>query len=221
MPSITCVADPRPPDPAPRTPDPDPRTPDPTLPRPLFHIVLHEPEIPNNTGNIGRTCIATGCALHLVHPLGFDTSEKALRRAGLDYWPRLGVIEHLHWGAYLGWSGSGVPEHGCAADGKAVARSVTPRRWFFTTKASRTVWDADLRPGDHLVFGKETRGLPDELLREHGDSMLSLPMVQGERSLNLATAVCAVVYEGLRQCRARGEITLGENARIERVDGIT
>jgi len=159
--------------------------------------VLHEPEIPNNTGNIGRSCIATGCALHLVRPLGFDTSEKALRRAGLDYWPRLAVTEHADWPAYLGAFPEGTP------------------RWYFTTKSSRPLWSADLRPGDHLVFGKETAGLPDDLLRAHPDRLLTLPMAPGERSLNLATAVCAAVYEGLRQCVARGDVTLGTAARIQ------
>ncbi len=177
---------------------------------PLFHVVLHEPEIPNNTGNIGRTCIATGCALHLVRPLGFDTSEKALRRAGLDYWPRLGVIEHENWPAYLS-----VPSRGVAAGANLDAPPANAaRRWFFTTKAARTVWDADLRPGDHLVFGKETRGLPSDILAANTDRLLVLPMVANERSLNLATAVCAVIYEGLRQCVARGELRLDQAGRI-------
>lgn len=183
--------------------------------RPLFHVVLHEPEIPNNTGNIGRTCIATGCSLHLVKPLGFDTSEKALRRAGLDYWPRLGVIEHENWGAYLGWKDGAGGEHDLAADGRVVAHA-PPRRWYFSTKSTRTLWDAEFCPGDHLVFGKETRGLPDELLHDNAEQALALPMIAGERSLNLATAVCAAIYEGMRQCHARGEIQLGTDARITR-----
>ncbi|MCA9281761.1 MAG: tRNA (cytidine(34)-2'-O)-methyltransferase [Phycisphaeraceae bacterium] len=162
---------------------------------PLFHIVLHEPEIPNNTGNIGRTCIATGCALHLIHPLGFDTSVKALRRAGLDYWPRLAPTEHADWHAYS-------RAHPAA------------RRWCFTTKASRPFWDADLKPGDHLVFGKETAGLPADILAAHADTLITLPMVPGERSLNLATAVCAAIYEGVRQSVARGDITLDSAGRI-------
>lgn len=164
--------------------------------RPYFHVVLHEPEIPNNTGNIGRTCVATGCGLHLIHPLAFDTSERACRRAGLDYWPRLGVREHGSWEAY---------QH-----------TESPERlWILTTKASRTVFDADLRPGDHLVFGKESAGLPPSILIEHARRALCLPMIAGERSLNLATAVCAVVYEGLRQMIARGDIPLGVNGRID------
>jgi tRNA (cytidine/uridine-2'-O-)-methyltransferase len=164
---------------------------------PWLDIVLHEPEIPNNTGNIGRTCIATGCSLHLVHPLGFFTDEKACRRAGLDYWPRLRPTEHASWSAYLG----SLP-------------APRPRHWFFTTKTARPVWEIDLRPGDRLVFGKETAGLPEEILREHPSELATLPMVPGERSLNLATAVCAAVYEALRQMRSRGDLTVDDEGRL-------
>jgi tRNA (cytidine/uridine-2'-O-)-methyltransferase len=160
----------------------------------LFHVVLHEPEIPNNTGNIGRTCVALGAALHLIHPLGFDTSEKACRRAGLDYWPRLDVRDHKSWEDYL------------AAERPA-------RLWLLSTKATRPVFDADLRRGDHLIFGKETAGLPARILGQYPDRALYLPMVPGERSLNLATAVCAVAYEGVRQLLARGELAL-ETGRL-------
>ncbi len=166
-------------------------------PTPLFHVVLHQPEIPNNTGNIGRTCVATGCSLHLIKPLGFDTSEKACRRAGLDYWPRLGVREHDSWDDYL-------------------ASAANARIWLFTTKTSRTLFDADLRSGDSLVFGSETRGLPEHILTRHKDRLLTLPMASGERSLNVATAVCAVVYEGVRQALQRGEIGLDPAGRISR-----
>ncbi len=165
--------------------------------RPIFHVVLHEPEIPNNTGNIGRTCIATGCALHLIRPLGFETSVKALRRAGLDYWPRLAPSEHDSWSDY--------------------ARAHNPERlWVFTTRSTRPYWDADFRPGDHLLFGKETAGLPGAILEQYGDRLVTLPMVEGERSLNLATVVCAAVYEGLRQCVARGDAGIDESGRFFR-----
>lgn len=147
---------------------------------PLLHVVLHEPEIPNNTGNIGRTCVALDCALHLIHPLGFDLDEKACRRAGLDYWPRLDVREHGSLGHYL-------ETHADA------------RLWVLSTKGTRPVWDARFEPGDHLLFGKETRGLPDEVLDRFADRLVTLPMVPAERSLNLATAVCAVAYEAVRQ----------------------
>lgn len=156
---------------------------------PLFHIVLYQPEIPNNTGNIGRTCVATGCALHLVHPIGFDTSEKACRRAGLDYWARLNVREHASWEKY------GTDENPAS-------------RWYFTTKTSRLLFDAEFRAGDHLVFGPETRGLPESMLEANAGRCLTLPMMADERSLNLATAVCAAVYEGVRQLLARGDIAV-------------
>ena len=171
---------------------------------PLFHIVLHEPEIPNNTGNIGRTCVASGCALHLIRPLGFDTSEHALRRAGLDYWRRLAPTEHQNWDAWVRYRDA-LP-----GDSDAPRPSAS---WVFTTKSSRPVWDADLRPGDALVFGKETAGLPNEIIDDAGERALCFPMLAGERSLNLATAVCAAVIEGVRQCVARGDIALDAHAR--------
>lgn len=167
---------------------------------PLLHVVLHEPEIPNNTGNIGRTCVALHCAMHLIHPLGFDIDEKACRRAGLDYWPRLDLREHDSLGAYL--------------DTHADARL-----WVLSTKATRPVWGADFRPGDHLLFGKETRGLPGEVLDRFGDRLLTLPMVRTERSLNLATAVCAVAYEAVRQLVGAGEVGLDERGCLETGSG--
>lgn len=174
-----------------------------TMADPLFHIVMLEPEIPNNTGNIGRTCIAAGCALHLVRPLGFDTGEKALRRAGLDYWPRLGVVEHDDWGAFLKWWAGGPGKGGAGM-------------WLTSGKRGRAVWDAELRRGDAIVFGRETSGLPEEMLERQAGRVVTLPMTPGERGLNVATAVCAVVYEGMRQCAARGEVALDEAGRLMR-----
>ncbi|MBL8764708.1 MAG: tRNA (cytidine(34)-2'-O)-methyltransferase [Phycisphaerae bacterium] len=165
------------------------------MPRPFFHVVLHEPEIPNNTGNIGRTCIACGCALHLIRPLGFDTDEKACRRAGLDYWPRLRPVEHASFDAYLA---------------AAAPASV----WLFSTRARAPLWNAPFRPGDHLVFGKETAGLPDPILDRYPERRLLLPMVPGERSLNLATAVCAAVYEGLRRLVSSGIAGVTPDGRL-------
>ena len=163
---------------------------------PLFNVVLVRPQIPNNTGNIGRTCVATASSLHLIHPLAFDTSEKACRRAGLDYWPRLLVQEHPSWEQFL-----------------ATARPAP--LWLFSTKGSRPVYDAPLSPGDWLVFGNETEGLPLDLLQAHPGRVLTLPMVPAERSLNLATAVCAVVYEGVRQALTRGELRLDDQGRLD------
>lgn len=164
----------------------------------MFEVVLHEPEIPNNTGNIGRTCVATGCGLRLIEPIGFDLSEKACRRAGLDYWPRLGVRTH---GTFHEYTHS-TPE----AEG---------RRWYFSGRAGRLAFEAEFRPGDHMVFGKESVGLPGEILQREPDRVLRLPMAAGERSLNVATVVCTAVYEGLRQCHARGEIAFDDDMRFD------
>ena len=152
---------------------------------PAFHIVLLNPQIPNNTGNIGRTAAAAGCRLHVIHPLGFDMSEKARRRAGLDYWELVDCREHQSWEAFL------------AAE--------QPRRlWLYTTKSSRPHWNAALRRGDYLLFGRETAGLPawthEWVESTFGpEHRITLPMQNGARSLNLATAVAVAVYEGLRQ----------------------
>lgn len=169
---------------------------DPTVPPPLFNIVLHQPQIPNNTGNIGRTAVATGCGLHLIRPLAFDTSEKACRRAGLDYWPRLAPREHDSLDEYL---------HDAGPDA---------RLWFFTTRTERAVHDVDLFPGDHLIFGSETSGLPTEVLDRFPHRAVRLPLMAGERSLNLATAVCAAVYLGLDQMIRRGQRCIGPGATI-------
>ncbi len=149
---------------------------------PALHIVLVEPEIPPNTGNIGRLCVATGARLHLVKPLGFSLEEKALRRAGLDYW------QHLDWRLW-----ENLAQLRAAAAPHA-------RFFFLSTKAQRLYWEAAFQPGDHLVFGRETKGLPESLLAEAGpDACLRLPMAPPARSLNLATAVGAVLYEAVRQ----------------------
>ncbi|MCH8314620.1 MAG: tRNA (cytidine(34)-2'-O)-methyltransferase [Planctomycetes bacterium] len=157
------------------------------MPDPRFHIVLLNPEIPNNTGNIGRTAAATGCRLHIVHPIGFDMSLKARRRAGLDYWHLVDCREHESWSTFLD--------------------AEQPQRvWLYTTKTSRPHWEASFELGDYLLFGKETAGAPpnvhDWVTSTFGeDHRITLPMVDdpAARSLNLATAVCAAVYEGLRQ----------------------
>ncbi|MCC5786334.1 MAG: tRNA (cytidine(34)-2'-O)-methyltransferase [Phycisphaerales bacterium] len=164
---------------------------------PLAHVVLHRPEIPNNTGNIGRTCVALGAALHLIRPIGFDLSEKACRRAGLDYWPRLRLSDYAGWDWY-----------------RAAWRGVTP--WLLTTRASRTVFEAEFRPGDHFVFGSETLGLPPEILDAFPDRTLALPMVREERSLNLATAVTPVLYEVVRQMICSGAIRIDPSGRLIR-----
>ncbi len=152
----------------------------------MFHVVLYQPEIPPNTGNIGRLCLATGCRLHLVRPLGFQLDDKSLRRAGLDYWQHLDVQL---------WD---------SLDAVLTAAAPSARIYYLTTKTDRPHWDARFCEGDYLVFGPETRGLPDEILAAHAETCLTLPMANpGDhvRSLNLATAAAAVVYEALRQTR--------------------
>lgn len=146
----------------------------------MFHVVLVQPEIPQNTGNIARTCAATGCALHLVRPLGFEISDKYLRRAGLDYWHLVNVEVHESLEAFL-------------------AQYPAARLHLFTTKAKRTYTQAQYREGDFLVFGRETRGLDEEFLVQHPEECVRIPMREEARSLNLSNSVAIAVYEALRQ----------------------
>jgi tRNA (cytidine/uridine-2'-O-)-methyltransferase len=147
----------------------------------MLHAVLIEPEIPPNTGNIGRLCLATASHLHLVKPLGFSIDDKALRRAGLDYWADVQVTV---WNTF------------------AELQSAHPhaRFWYLTTKSKRPYWDITFQDGDFLVFGRETKGLPKPLLDANPNSTLTIPMVDDStRSLNLATAAGIVLYEAVRQ----------------------
>jgi tRNA (cytidine/uridine-2'-O-)-methyltransferase len=150
------------------------------MPDPPLHIVLYQPEIPQNTGNIGRTCVAIGARLWLIRPLGFRVDDKSLRRAGMDYW------QHLDWEVV------------------DSLRDVTASRpdaqlWCLTKTATRLVWDATFRRGDILLFGSESRGLPAAILHEQPSRNLKLPMSELVRSLNLASTVNTVAYEAVRQ----------------------
>ncbi len=147
----------------------------------MFHVVLIEPEIPPNTGNIGRLCLATGAHLHLVKPLGFSLGDRELKRAGLDYWKDVRVTV---WESFAELQ---------------AARSPEARFFFLTTKTERAYWDARFQDGDFLVFGRETKGLPEPLLKQHAGDCLTIPMTDATRSLNLATAVGIVLYEAVRQ----------------------
>lgn len=164
-----------------------PRSRLPVVSEPRLNIVLVNPEIPGNTGSVGRTAAATGCRLHVVHPIGFDMGEPARRRAGLDYWHLVDCREHASWDAFVAAEGLDAPG---------------ARIWLFTAEAPGLYWDAAFAPGDFLLFGCETVGAPEHVRRWAGEHRsLSLPMVDdpGARSLNLANAVTAAVYEGLRQ----------------------
>jgi tRNA (cytidine/uridine-2'-O-)-methyltransferase len=152
---------------------------------PLLNLVLFRPQIPNNTGNIGRTALATGSRLHLIHPLGFSLEEKACRRAGLDYWEHLDLVEHEDWNAYL-------------------AQAHPERLWLLSTKAERSMREASWARGDHLLFGAEDAGVPAEVHafvqeRWGAEHRLRIPMISDPaiRSLNLATAVAIAAYEAL------------------------
>lgn len=149
---------------------------------PALHVVLVEPLIPQNTGTIGRLCVAAGARLHLVGPLGFDLDDSRRRRAGLDYWPWLDWENHADLASFL-----------------AGAAPPLERSWYTTTRAGQPYGEARFRRGDWLFFGKETVGLPRELWEDHPDRCLTIPMRPAARSINLAIAVGIVAYEALRQ----------------------
>ncbi len=147
----------------------------------MFHIILHQPEIPQNTGSIGRLCVSNDARLHLIHPLGFDTSDYYLRRAGLDYWERLNPTHYTSWEDFQ-------------------ERGPARRLWFLSTKGQARHTDVAYADGDGLVFGRETTGLPEEILRAHAAQLIRIPMLGDfHRSLNLAQAAAVALYEALRQ----------------------
>ena len=156
----------------------------------MLNIVLHEPEIPQNCGNIARTCAATGSVLHLIRPLGFDISEKAVRRAGLDYWHLVDVRVYDNLEDFF-------------------FKNYVVQLWCLSTKAPRCYTEAEFQDGCYLLFGKETRGLPEDFLREHYDSCVRIPMREEARSLNLSNAVAITVFEALRQTGFSGLLDHG------------
>ena len=157
----------------------------------MFHIVLLEPEIPQNCGNIARTCAATGCSLHLIHPLGFDVSEKAVKRAGLDYWHLVDVREYANLDDFF-------------------AKNEVGELWCLSTKAPRCYTEAEFHDGCYLMFGKETKGLPEDFLEAHYESCVRIPMRREARSLNLSNAVAITVFEALRQTGFEGLLDHGK-----------
>ena len=148
-----------------------------------FHIVLFEPEIPQNTGTIGRLAVSTGAKLHLIEPLGFSLEDKYLKRAGLDYWPHLAPARYRNWQEFLD--------------------TMQPERMFFiSTHGKKDFFDVEFQPGDYLVFGRESAGLPDELHQQYPEQFCRIPMPGVfNRSLNLANAASIVLYEAMRQNR--------------------
>ena len=157
----------------------------------MINIVLVEPEIPQNCGNIARTCAATGARLHLIRPLGFDISDKAVKRAGLDYWHLVEVRDYENLGDFF-------------------ARNDIREMWGLSTKAPRCYAEAEFHDGCYLFFGKETRGLPEDFLEAHRDSCIRIPMRDSARSLNLSNSVAITVYEALRQLEFPGLLDHGK-----------
>lgn len=147
----------------------------------MFHVILHQPEIPQNTGSIGRLCVCTGCKLHLIQPLGFEVTDYYLRRAGLDYWEKLAPAFYENWDDFL-------------------AKSQAKRLWLASTKGKATYTQINYEPEDGFVLGCETKGLPDTILQNHGEYLIKIPMPGDfHRSLNQAQAAAVVLYEALRQ----------------------
>ncbi len=145
-----------------------------------MNIVLYEPEIPQNTGNIARTCVVTNCSLHLIKPLGFSISEKQVKRAGLDYWEFLDINIYENYSDFL-------------------VKNPLGNKYYFTTKAEKTYVDVDYQENDYLIFGPESRGIPEDILVDNYEASMRIPMGDKFRSLNLSNAVAIVTYEALRQ----------------------
>ena len=145
-----------------------------------MHIVLHQPEIPANTGNIGRTCVATGTSLHLIEPLGFHLDEKSIKRAGMDYWEHLDVRTYIDYNDFL-------------------EKNPGAKIYMATTKAPKVYTEVNYEPDCYIMFGKESAGIPEEILKANPDTCVRIPMIGETRSLNLSNSVAIVLYEALRQ----------------------
>ena len=161
-----------------------------------MNIVLLEPEIPQNTGNIGRTCCATGTKLHLIEPMGFRINEKSLKRAGMDYWEHLDVRRYMNFEEFL-------------------EKNPGAKIWMATTKAKKVYTEAQFGPDDYIMFGKESAGIPEEILVDHEDTCIRIPMLDKVRSLNLSNSVSIVLYEALRQNNFADMQLAGELHRLE------
>lgn len=160
-----------------------------------MHILLHQPEIPANTGNIGRTCVATGTDLHLIEPLGFVLNDKTVKRAGMDYWDKLKVSRYVNYEEF---------------------KKLNPNAkvWMATTKARKSYTDVQFGPDDFIMFGKESAGIPEEILVENEENCIRIPMLDEIRSLNLSNSVAIVLYEALRQNNFTGMASEGQLHRL-------
>lgn len=161
-----------------------------------MNIVLHQPEIPANTGNIGRTCVATGSTLHLIEPLGFRLNEKDLKRAGMDYWDKLDVRRYINFEDFL-------------------AKNPGAKIWMATTKAKHVYSEVEYGPDDYIMFGKESAGIPEEILVDYEDTCVRIPMLDEIRSLNLSNSVSIMLYEALRQNNFSNMQMEGELHRLQ------
>lgn len=160
-----------------------------------MHIILHQPEIPANTGNIGRTCVATGTSLHLIEPLGFRLDEKSIKRAGMDYWEHLDVTRYMNFD-------------------ELKEKHPGAKIWMATTKAKHSYTEVSFGPDDYIMFGKESAGIPEEILVEHEEDCIRIPMLPRIRSLNLSNSVAIVLYEALRQQNFESMQLQGELHRL-------
>ena len=162
----------------------------------MLNIVLHQPEIPANTGNIGRTCVATGSTLHLIEPLGFRLNEKDLKRAGMDYWDKLDVRRYINFEDFLD-------------------KNPNAKIWMATTKAKHVYSEVAYGPDDYIMFGKESAGIPEEILVDYEDTCVRIPMLDEIRSLNLSNSVSIMLYEALRQNNFSNMQMEGELHRLQ------
>lgn len=160
-----------------------------------LNIVLYEPEIPDNTGNIGRTCVATGTKLHLIEPLKFQLTDRAVKRAGMDYWKDVDVTRYIDWQDFL-------------------ERNPGAKIYMATTKGRQLYTEVSYEPGCYLMFGKESAGIPEEILKEHKETCIRIPMMGESRSLNLSNAAAIVLYEALRQNQFSGMKLEGQLHRL-------
>ena len=179
-----------------------------------MNIVLHEPEIPFNTGAIGRTCVATKSTLHLIKPYGFILNDKNIKKAGMDYWPLLKLREYISYEEFMAGvaeekremekameeaSSENALSENVASENAPKTSIALPKVWYATTKAHKTHTEVSFSPNDYIVFGKESAGIPEEILVDNEEQCIRIPMLEEARSLNLSNSVAIILYEALRQ----------------------